>query len=117
MLHACLQARSCILLSTIKSSAMQVAHVEEGPAHSAVDLLCLNQKCTSETFWVTTASAQAVNSVAIPRNVAILATYPVLFARFRYRQDFESRYELKEKVGSGSFGTVYKVSSKQNGEE
>lgn len=36
---------------------------------------------------------------------------------FGYRQDFESRYELKEKVGSGSFGTVYKVSSKQNGED
>lgn len=35
----------------------------------------------------------------------------------RYRQDFESRYELKEKVGSGSFGTVYKVSSKQTGQE
>lgn len=36
---------------------------------------------------------------------------------FGYRQDFESRYELKEKVGSGSFGTVYKVSSKQTGED
>lgn len=36
---------------------------------------------------------------------------------FRYGQDFESRYDLKEKVGSGSFGTVYRVTCKLTGEE
>ena len=35
----------------------------------------------------------------------------------RYGHDFESRYDLKEKVGSGSFGTVYRVTCKQTGEE
>ncbi|KAL3131234.1 hypothetical protein ABBQ38_000531 [Trebouxia sp. C0009 RCD-2024] len=37
--------------------------------------------------------------------------------RFGYGQDFESRYDLKEKVGSGSFGTVYRVTSKHTGED
>ena len=36
---------------------------------------------------------------------------------YRYAQDFDSRYELKEKVGAGGFGTVYKVVSKLNGQE
>lgn len=35
----------------------------------------------------------------------------------RYGQDFDSRYELKDKIGAGGFGTVYKVVSKLTGQE